>query len=280
LTSNEVPGQDAPLLPDSAPFVQLIIPGPGGMKKRVRCRRVVTLIGTRPGCKVNVSHKRVSPVHIAIVNDGESARAADLVTPHGSLLNDLKMEHEILKDGDRLSFGSWEFGVDIQRGTYGGPGDADLFGLDPAPHVFALEHIATKRILQPTRAICTIGRRNGCDIAISDNRISRVHAILFRYYGQPVIFDLLSKHGTFVNEERVGFKVLQNDDILTIGGSHFQVRLAGSPVGEAAPKNEKQIKHNGSPVSEPPPDLIDIGRTEGSQRWRVAENLEKASRRR
>ena len=281
MTSSGVPVQDAPITGESAPRVHLVVGGGRNVGMKVHCRRVVTLLGSRSGCKVTLRHKSVSPVHVAIVNDGEQIRAADLVTPSGTYLNGLKLEHEVLNDGDVLGFGPWEFRVEIQPSLRSGLSDAQPFGLDAVSHAMALEHITTRRILQPTRDVCIIGRRNGCDIAISDSSISRTHAILVKYLGRCAIFDLLSKHHTFVNDAAVGFKFLQNNDLVTIGESSFRVRFAGLPVGEAISNNGKDVQPVHPDPSEPPPDdLIDIERTEGSQRWRIAENVEKVSRKR
>ena len=105
--------------------------------------------------------------------------------------------------------------------------------------------------------------------------------ILFTYFGFPAIFDLLSRNRTVVNDVPVSFKLLKNDDELTIGESRFRVRLVGSAVSEQV---VRQLGAAGKPqrptLEAPAPDLIDIKATEGSQRWRVAENLEKANRKR
>lgn len=244
----------------------------------IQCRRVVTLLGSRPGCKVTLKHKAVSPVHLAIVNDGEEVHAADLVTPSGTHLNGLKLSHEVLNDGDVLAFGPWEFRVDIPRSKRSGLSDAQPYGFNPTPQVLALEHITTQRILQPTRDVCIIGRRQGCDIVISDGRVSRVHALLFRYFGNPAVFDLLSSSSVLVNEVPCRFKLLENDDVLTVGDSRFQVRLAGQQqIAGAASDNGKNIRPIPLAPPKPPDDLIDIQKTEGSQRWRIAENARKAA---
>jgi pSer/pThr/pTyr-binding forkhead associated (FHA) protein len=245
---------------------------------KILCRRALTLLGSRAGCKVTLKHKGVAPVHAAIVVNGEKVHAVDLVTLSGTFLNGLKMEHELLNDGDLLTVGPWEFRVDIQQPSRISSADANPFGLEPSPQVIALEHLSSGRILQPTRDVCIIGRRNGCDIAISDPSVSRTHAMFLRYYGHPVIFDLLTKRHTFVNDEPVGFRVLQNDDVVSIGESRFRVRLAGSPVGESASKNQKGVLPSQPPISEVAPgDLVDIETTEKSQRWRIADSVKKVA---
>ncbi len=275
-------GRDAPHAAASAPRLNLVVHGGPDAGTEIPCKRIVTLLGSRDGCKVALRHKRVSPVHVAIINDGEEIRAADLVTPAGTLLHGLKMELESLSDGDTLTFGPWEFQVRIHPAEHGGLDDAQPLGLEPTPQVVALEHILTGRILQPNRPVCIIGRRSGCDIAISDSRVSRVHAILFRYFGHPAVFDLLSKHPTLVNDAPVGFKMLKNEDLLTIGDSRFKVRIVNATVGGKPSDNGKGQKLAGLAPAPPPPsadvpaeDLIDIAQTEGSQTWRIADKIKK-----
>ncbi len=281
MTTRNGPTKANPVTADSAPRVHLVVQAGRESESRIRCRRVVTLLGSRVGCKVTLRHGRVSPVHVAIVNNGSDVLAVDLVTKTGTLLNGLKMEHEQLSNQDTLSIRPWEFRVDIEKPTHSGEADVHPFGLEPAPHVVALEHTATGRILQPSRAVCVIGRRNGCDITISDSQVSRAHALLLTYFGRPAIFDLLSNNETSVNDEPVEFHLLKNDDVITIGESRFRVRLVDSAIGERTPKNDKAAEMPVAVSSENPrSDLVDIRSTEKKRPWRIADDLEKATRKR
>jgi pSer/pThr/pTyr-binding forkhead associated (FHA) protein len=243
---------------------------------RVDCRRVVTLIGSRDGCKVCLRDRDVSPAHVAIVHDGSRVLALDLVTPRGTSLNGSRLAYEALRQGDVLTVESWTFRVEWLSPDESPTAREDLFNLEPAPLTYALEHAASKRMLRPNRAVCIVGRRRGCDIMVDDARVSRAHALLMTYQGYPAVFDLLSANGTQVNGEPVGFRLLNDGDELHIGDSRLRVRMVESykvvadakPGAAAAP----------SPSAVAPPDLVDIKETEGSQRWRIAENLEKAAR--
>lgn len=281
MPSGKRPTQTNPIVPEAAPRLALVV-HPGKKNERtVLCRRAVTLLGSRAGCKLTMQHRRVAPVHIAIINEGSRVLAVDLVTKQGTLLNGLKMEQERINDGDMLSIRPWELRLDIHEPTHSGDADAHPFGLEPSPHVVALEHIDSGRILQPSREVCIIGRRNGSDIAISDNQVSRVHALLLSYFGQPAVFDLLSTNQTLVNDQPVQFQLLGNDDVITIGESRFRVHLVGSPITERA----AGIKIAAETTVELQPeerkaDMIDIQTTEAAQRWRIADNLEKVARKR
>ena len=280
MNATEATESTAPIVADSAPILQFISKPGTEEETRIRCRRVVTLIGSRPGCKLTLRGRAIDPVHLAIVNNGSEVVAADLVTAGGSRLNGLKMEHERLSDGDILAVGPWEFQVDLQPQNGVGAADAHPFGLEPTPQVIALEHIATHRILQPNRQIVILGRRSGCDISVSDPGVSRAHAILFTYFGYPAVFDLLSRNQTLVNDSPVSFQMLHNDDVVTVGQSRFRVRLVESSAPKAA-KSADVVRPSVKLAPEPPsPDMISIQATEGSQRWHIADHMTQATPRR
>ena len=269
----------APIVPDSAPRLSLVPMSGGGSGKPIECRRCVTLLGSRKGCKIVLKRKTVAPAHMAIVNTGAHIYAVDLVTKHGTQLNGLKMEHEELNDGDMLQIATWSFRVDIAQPVRSDEADLHKFDLDPTPRIVALEHIDSGRILQSNREVCVVGRRSGCDIVISDSQVSRTHCLLFDYLEHPAVFDLLSRNETWVNDNVVAFHELKDDDLLGIGDTKFRLRLVESKVGNV--DSNGKSKETASVTLEPrsiPVDEIDIESTEKSQRWRIAENLEKAAR--
>lgn len=285
MTESNLPQSAIPPVAESSPQASLLLKAGPSSGATVSCRRVVTLIGSREGCKVVLNHRRVAPVHLVLVNDGATIKAVDTLTSSGTKLNGLNLQLEKLADGDVLSIGEWEFQVRIQTPTVQGTADLHPLDLDPTPSIVALEHLETGRLLQPHRDVCLIGRRNGCDIVLPDPRVSRAHALIVTYYGHPAIVDLLTANQTFVNDEPIRFRNLKDNDILAIGETKFRVRLVGSKVGEKpstngkAKKTDPPVRLTAEPVRS---DLINIEKVEGSQRWRVAEDhekLEKASRR-
>jgi len=210
------------------------------------------------------------------VNNGYEIIAVDLLTPEGTHLNGLRLQHETLNDGDVITVDQWELLVEIEQPDSNGNADVHPFDLEPTPHVVALEHLETGRVLKPNRTVCLIGRRNGCDIALPDKRVSRAHALLVTYFGYPAILDLLTPNGTLVNNTPVQFHALKDGDVVTIGDAQFRVRLVGSSVAERSSSNHKpaapQVALAEEPVSA---DLIDIHQTENSQSWRIADSLER-----
>jgi len=62
-----------------------------------------------------------------------------------------------------------------------------------------------------------IGRSSDCDLTISSNRISRMHAQIFWQQGRAVIRDLGSENGTLVNGNRVVEHMLRDGDEINVG---------------------------------------------------------------
>lgn len=264
-----VTGESAPLIEASAPRVRLVLESGAHGERIIECRRVVTLLGSRPGCKVHLKHRNVSPLHAAIVNDGVDVHVLDLNSEQGTLLNSLKLESERVHDGDLLTLGPWAFRLDVHAAdaavASGPPHDLPGVSLDPTPRIVALEHVASGRILHPRRMVCTLGRRTGCDIVIEDVRVSRVHCLMMRYFGHPAVFDLLSHNGTRVNGQEVGFHPLNDGEIIALGETQFRVRLVvsaivtGAAASDAAPARIPAV---------PRVDEVDLAEIERAETWK------------
>lgn len=268
-----------PLCSDIAPRVQVTVRCGDKSAAEVECRRVVTLFGSRDGCKVVLRHRRIAPAHLAIVNDGVRVRVVDLSTSSGCTLNGLRLDTEVLADGDAIGIDPWELLVRLGQPPPRAAGaDEHAFNLDPTPHAFALEHLPSQRILQPTRDVCIIGRRSSCDITLSDDRVSRVHAMLVMFQGHPAVVDLLSTHGVQVNDKPVSFRILDDEDLLSLGHSRFRVRIVGSQVGKTPKNGESAGQETPKIITAAVDDQIDIANVEGSQRWHIADHAEKTAR--
>jgi len=63
----------------------------------------------------------------------------------------------------------------------------------------------------------SVGRKADKDLVIADPRVSRDHAIIISEDGKFMVVDQGSKHGTFVNGERVERKALEQNDRLEFG---------------------------------------------------------------
>jgi phosphoserine phosphatase RsbU/P len=68
----------------------------------------------------------------------------------------------------------------------------------------------------------TVGRKMDKDLVIADQRVSRDHAVILSENGKFSVVDQGSKHGTFVNGERVERKDLERNDRLEFGSRELR----------------------------------------------------------
>ena len=88
-----------------------------------------------------------------------------------------------------------------------------------------LDGAARGRIYNDLELPITIGREEGNEIQLNDERISRFHAKLQLDHEQVVLTDLESTNGTKVNGEEVQIRILRYGDLVSVGRS---VLLFGS----------------------------------------------------
>ena len=72
----------------------------------------------------------------------------------------------------------------------------------------------------------TIGREEGNDIQLNDERVSRYHIKIQEDHEKLVLTDLQSTNGTKVNGEEIQLRILRHGDMITVGRS---VMLFGRP---------------------------------------------------
>lgn len=78
----------------------------------------------------------------------------------------------------------------------------------------------------PVAGRLSIGRGKGVSIALVDASVSRRHAVVELIEGVPVVRDLGSTNGTFVNGERVQSRSLRPGDVLKLGNTEMRVEVA------------------------------------------------------
>ena len=88
-----------------------------------------------------------------------------------------------------------------------------------------------------------IGRSPSCDVAINDGQVSRRHARVSIGKGRPVIEDLGSANGVYVNGERLTApRALRVGDLLLIGGSRFELATDTGLVGRLDTDTGREVK--------------------------------------
>ncbi len=141
--------------------------------------------------------------------------------------------------GHVLDSPGWEVVADLSRERFDlESARAEAPSDDPAPVLFvsrdgkALGHfrVLDERVL--------IGRHRDNDLTINSAYVSRHHAMLVGGETHPVLFDLKSTNGTYVNAEAITQRPLRHGDVVSIGDlriefinpTHRRVEL---PKGDA-----------------------------------------------
>ncbi|MCH7721639.1 MAG: FHA domain-containing protein [Planctomycetes bacterium] len=215
-----------PPLPRAAPVVKLTVVGGSSDGQKIEIHRPVAVLGVRRGCKVRLKHPQVSGVHCAIVNTGHRVFLRDLLSKNGTFLNDMKADHELLDDGDVVRIGSWEFRVTIETASADGINDYTGVNFEPAPSAVGVQRDDNGKLTKLPREVNIVGRKTGCDILLPDQHVSRTHALMFEYLGQPAVVDLFSENGMRINKARVGFAPLETGDVIEIEPFTLVVRVA------------------------------------------------------
>jgi len=103
------------------------------------------------------------------------------------------------------------------------------------------------------RPVINLGRRRDNTIVLDDRRVSRQHCQLRFRFGDFVLYDLGSRGGTFVNNERVSECVLKPGDVISLAGVQVvYVVEEGSTEPHSSSSGDTQVY-----VTPAPPDLPD-----------------------
>lgn len=73
-----------------------------------------------------------------------------------------------------------------------------------------------------------IGRSDESDIFLIDPSVSRKHAVIDVDAGWPIVHDLESTNGTFVNGERIETRRLSEGDVVAFGKTELRLEVAGA----------------------------------------------------
>ncbi len=74
------------------------------------------------------------------------------------------------------------------------------------------------RYIPLDRTVINIGRRRDNTVVLDDRRVSRQHCQLRFRFGEFVLYDLGSRGGTLVNDQRVTECVLRSGDVISLAG--------------------------------------------------------------
>jgi serine phosphatase RsbU (regulator of sigma subunit) len=93
--------------------------------------------------------------------------------------------------------------------------------MQESPKLKLLNSIGVEKSIDLTKPVFSIGRRAENDLQVNDAYVSRHHAEVMKEGNQFTLVDRDSKHGTFVNGQRVQTHVLQHRDRINFGNNDF-----------------------------------------------------------
>ena len=80
----------------------------------------------------------------------------------------------------------------------------------------------------PIEGAINIGRSDESDVFLVDPSVSRKHAVIDVDAGWPIVHDLESTNGTFVNGERIETRRLSEGDLVAFGKTELRLEVAGA----------------------------------------------------
>lgn len=123
------------------------------------------------------------------------------------------------------------------------------------PRLLVRDAGGNEREVEIVRTPFTLGRQSDNDLVLLDSRISRHHAQILQNDQGYAIEDMGSRHGTYVNNERITTTQLKTGDQISLGVvDSYQLSFAGEQVvlpqllekiGKAAESPAPQLKHLG-----------------------------------
>jgi pSer/pThr/pTyr-binding forkhead associated (FHA) protein len=123
---------------DPLPAVELEILSGGRKGTRGRMNRVLALMGHAPECRARLTARGVSRFHCGLLRTPLGTWVVDLLTAHGTFVNETRVRWAKLADGDELRIGEVRFGV-----RYRSPSGA------AAPDLGTLSHHGTDESRTP-----------------------------------------------------------------------------------------------------------------------------------
>lgn len=188
---------------------------PAGDAPAVRLNRTSCVVGDRSRVHLPLPSPMVSRAHALIVIDDDEVYVRDLASRNKLFVNSLPVREAALKSADLMEIGPYRFRC--WAGFNGGTTD-----IDEAPIQGRLTFAGSGRKHAIDSRTLLIGRRAECDVTLTLQTVSRVHAIIFRRGGRHYVRDLNSKAGTLVNGERIREAELNDGDELKIAA--FSIR--------------------------------------------------------
>jgi pSer/pThr/pTyr-binding forkhead associated (FHA) protein len=235
---------------------------PGGKRQEFTLSKANIAIGRATANDVVLADPSVSRRHARVERSVQGCEIIDLGSANGVTVNGIKVARYTLKPGD--VFGIGDSSLRFVRGQERSPdmtridSEQDLEStLIETPLPMNLEETALARVvvLTPDRTWevpmqgdnLTIGCGSDNAIVIDSESVSRHHAVIERRAASFVIRDLRSKNGTWVGNQRVSERVVDDGDSMRIGAARLMFKR-GFATDELTNFSDRVAKPRRRPV--------------------------------
>ena len=233
-------------LATTAPQVRVTAGAGSAGQKTWNLRRPVTLIGARRPAHIILHGKDVSAAHCVFVNTGDDVLIMDLHTSGGTLCNGERVALAPLSDGDVVTIGATTIQVAIRMPeTEKDDSGIRLAFVEPTkfrePVSISLE--GAEKLWSVEDAVSLIGRHWSAAINLDAPGVSNRHALLFRFAGEPAIFDLGSRSGVSINEDPISIAPVHRGERLGIGPLTLMILPERQDHGNGSDAIERATDH-------------------------------------
>ncbi|MAT16217.1 MAG: hypothetical protein CMJ46_13215 [Planctomyces sp.] len=251
-------------------YARLVIERDKGTPIVKDVNRPTTLIGSAPGCNIQLISTVVAPAHCVITLERNQFRLRDLRTARGTLVNGEKVELTTLNDGDQIAIGGvrLRFETNLYQSSTSEHSDTQLLmALHHEPsaaanisHDYQAGHdqpgTDTSRARKPStfarlkfthasgsvgykdvlRNTTLIGSAPGANIQLVSEGIAPAHALITLETEKLMVRDLRTRTGTRVNGRPIDVTELRHNDRLEIGSFLFtlETNLSGESEGTSS----------------------------------------------
>jgi pSer/pThr/pTyr-binding forkhead associated (FHA) protein/tetratricopeptide (TPR) repeat protein len=202
-------------------------------------------LGRLDGNDVVLDDRQVSRNHAKMIVSDQSVKLEDLGSANKIFMDDVQVDQVELRPGQSAQIRPFTLALSAL------PGDDDrtmVLGADAArppddaTMIMAAPSTAPKMKLAVIRGqdvgleftldpgILVVGRADDCSLQLTDPMVSRRHAEFEVGATEILVRDLGSTVGTIVNEVRVQAHRLHPGDIVTLGGTVFELQSDAVPV--------------------------------------------------
>jgi pSer/pThr/pTyr-binding forkhead associated (FHA) protein len=265
------------------PEIQLVVTAPPGQARTYSVTKEQLTIGRASANDVVVNDSGVSRLHACLRRVQKGFEIEDLGSTNGTWLMGQPIKRAPIRIGQTIVFGNSTLRLreaTAQVLEVPSPQTVDELTNDLASSALEVE---LPDLSQPRLVINTpmrtweitltaeatmIGRAGSCQVVLDDQSVSHQHARIIRQKDRFILKDLDSRHGTWLQGQRIEQHELRPGDSFRIGNAMLVYKAALHREDSGMPLDETPAEHRGtrSPI-------VFVPGFMGSELWRGSERI-------